>query len=67
MILAFNQVVDIEKNSIWQYESEMTIPDLQFETNYLIKLAKKRNRIVELERFHITKVLDFLVIITRNL
>ncbi|TNF08684.1 MAG: GGDEF domain-containing protein, partial [Bacillota bacterium] len=59
--LVFNQITDIKKNRVWQYESELTLHNLSIDNKYLIAIAKKRNRLVELEKFHIKKVVEFLV------
>ncbi len=59
--LSFNQIINVEKTLVWQYESQLSLENLNIEPKYITTLAKKRNRIIELERFHILKVLDFLV------
>ena len=59
--LSFVQIIDVEKTTVWQYESKLSVKNINVESKYLIALAKKRNRIVDLERYHITKVLDYLV------
>ncbi|MBE0700865.1 MAG: EAL domain-containing protein, partial [Acholeplasmataceae bacterium] len=59
--LIFNQITDIKKNRVWQYESELTLPNLSIDGKYLLAIAKKRNRLVDLERFHIKRVCEFLV------
>ena len=59
--LVFNQITDIKKNRVWQYESELTLHNLSVDNKYLLAIAKKRNRLIELERFHILKVVEFLV------
>ena len=58
--LIFNQLTDIKKNRVWQYESELMIPNLSIDGKYLLAIAKKRNRLVDLERFHIERVCQFL-------
>ncbi|MEF3692639.1 MAG: EAL domain-containing protein [Acholeplasmataceae bacterium] len=58
--LMFNQLTDIKKNRVWQYESELIIPNLSVDGKYLIAIAKKRNRLVDLERYHIERVCQFL-------
>lgn len=58
--LIFNQLTDIKKNRVWQYESELVIPNLSVDGKYLIAIAKKRNRLVDLERYHIERVCQFL-------
>ncbi|MDY0075384.1 MAG: diguanylate cyclase [Acholeplasmataceae bacterium] len=59
--LVFNQITDIKKNRVWQYESELALLNLSIDNRYLMAIAKKRNRLVDLERFHIKKVCQFLV------
>ena len=59
--LVFNQITDIKKNRVWQYESELTLHNLSVDNKYLLAIAKKRNRLIELERFHMLKVVEFLV------
>ena len=59
--LMFNQITDIKKNRVWQYESDLILFNLSIDSKYLTRIAKKRNRLVELERFHIKKVCEFLV------
>ena len=59
--LVFNQITDIKKNRVWQYESELALLNLSIDNKYLLAIAKKRNRLGDLERFHIKKVCEFLV------
>ncbi|BCR35696.1 EAL domain-containing protein [Mariniplasma anaerobium] len=59
--LLFNQMIDIKKNFVWQYESEIILTNLAIDSKYLLKIAEKRNRLVDLEHFHIEQVCDFLV------
>ncbi|MDO9629339.1 MAG: GGDEF domain-containing protein [Acholeplasmataceae bacterium] len=61
MGVVFNQITDIKKNRVWQYESELALLNLSIDNKYLIQIAKKRNRLVELERFHIKRVCEYLV------
>jgi EAL domain-containing protein (putative c-di-GMP-specific phosphodiesterase class I)/GGDEF domain-containing protein len=61
LTLSFNQITDIKRNRVWQYESELTLPNLTIEAKYLKTIAKKRNRLVDLERFHIERICEFLV------
>lgn len=58
--LFFKQIIDIEDNKIWQYESELIMPNINIDSKYLNIIAKKRNRIVELEHYHIEAVCIFL-------
>ena len=59
--LVFNQLTDIKKNRVWQYESELALLNLSIDNKYLMAIAKKRHRLADLERFHIKKVCEFLV------
>lgn len=59
--LVFNQVIDMRKNIVWQYESELVITELTIDAKYLLAIAEKRNRLVDIEHFHIEKVCEFLV------
>lgn len=59
--LVFNQMIDMKNNVVWQYESELILTNLVIDSRYLLKIADKRNRLVELERFHIEQVCSFLV------
>lgn len=61
LTLSFVQIIDIKKTVVWQYESEINIPNMKLDNRYIITLAKKRNRIIDLDRHHILKVLNFLV------
>ncbi len=59
-ILSFNQIIDIEKNIIWQYESEIALSNISVDHRYLYQIAKKRNRLFELEKYHVKLVCEFL-------
>jgi len=59
--LLFNQITDIKKNRVWQYESELALLNLSIDGKYLLAIAKKRNRLIDLERFHIKAVCEYLV------
>ena len=59
--LVFNQMIDIKKNIVWQYESEIILTNLAIDGKYLLKVAEKRNRLTDLEHFHIEQVCSFLV------
>lgn len=59
--LVFNQIIDLKKNIVWQYESELALLNLAIDNRYLIAIAKKRHRLQDLERFHIKMVCEFLV------
>jgi EAL domain-containing protein (putative c-di-GMP-specific phosphodiesterase class I)/GGDEF domain-containing protein len=59
--LVFNQITDVKKNRVWQYESELALLNLSIDNKYLLQIAKKRNRLIDLERFHIRRVCEFLV------
>ena len=59
--LIFNQITDIKKNRVWQYESELALLNLAIDGKYLLAIAKKRNRLIDLERFHIKALCEYLV------
>ncbi len=59
--LVFNQMIDMKQNVVWQYESELILTNLVIDAKYLLKIAEKRHRLVDLERFHIEQVCQFLV------
>ena len=59
--LVFNQITDIKKNRVWQYESELALLNLAIDNKYLLQIAKKRHRLIDLEKFHIKQVCEFLV------
>lgn len=59
--LVFNQVIDMSKNIVWQYESELVVTELTIDSKYLLAIAEKRNRLIDIEHFHIEKVCEFLV------
>ncbi|NLK12503.1 MAG: EAL domain-containing protein [Candidatus Phytoplasma sp.] len=59
-VLSFNQIIDIEKNIIWQYESEIALSNISIDHKYLYQIAKKRNRLFELEKYHVKLVCEFL-------
>lgn len=57
--LSFNQIID-KNYYVWKYESFLSIDNLDIPTQYLYRIAKKRNRLYELEKYHIEAVLKFL-------
>lgn len=59
--LVFNQIIDLTKNVVWQYESELVITELTIDSKYLLAIAEKRHRLIDLEHFHIERVCEFLV------
>lgn len=59
--IIFNQITDIKKNRVWQYESELALLNLAIDGKYLLTIAKKRNRLVDLERYHIKAICEYLV------
>ncbi|MFA6800478.1 MAG: EAL domain-containing protein [Acholeplasmataceae bacterium] len=59
--LVFNQIIDMSKNIVWQYESELVMTELTIDSKYLLAIAEKRNRLIDIEHFHIEKVCEFLV------
>lgn len=58
--LYFKQIIDLKNNKIWQYESELILPNINIDNKYLNVIAKRRKRIVELEHYHIEAVCEFL-------
>lgn len=58
--IRFNQIIDKSKNVVKNYESEIFLPNLNIDNKYLINIAKKRNKLVDLEYFHIEFVASFL-------
>ncbi|MFA5560598.1 MAG: EAL domain-containing protein [Acholeplasmataceae bacterium] len=60
LTLVFRQIIDLNKHRIWQYESDLFLPNLAIDSKYLFAIAKKRLRLVHLERFHIEHVCSFL-------
>ena len=66
LALIFNQITDIKRNRVWQYESELIMPNLSIDGKYLIQVAKKRNRLMDLERYHLTRVFEFLATLEKE-
>lgn len=58
--LAFEQIIDLERNVIWQYESDLILENIAVDSKYLHAIAKKRNRLEALEHHHIKMVCEFL-------
>lgn len=58
--LSFNQIIDVKRNIVWQYESELKVDQLNVDIKYLLTIAKKRNRLLDLEKYHVRMVLEFL-------
>lgn len=58
--ITFNQVIDLENNVVKEYMSELILPTVNISSTYLTKIAKKRNKLTELEYFHIELVMSFL-------
>lgn len=58
--ISFKQIIDLNKNIVYQYESNLLLPTINIDSSYLKKIAKKRNKLEELEYFHIELVLSFL-------
>ncbi|CCV64313.1 predicted diguanylate cyclase [Alteracholeplasma palmae J233] len=59
--ILFNQIIDLEQNVVWQYESEIMLSNLTIDSKYLYKIAKKRNRMFDLEKYHLKLICEFLV------
>ncbi|HHW79604.1 MAG TPA: GGDEF domain-containing protein [Acholeplasmataceae bacterium] len=58
--LYFKQIIDLDNNKIWQYESELILPNINIDSKYLNLIAKKRKKLVDLEHYHIEAVCIFL-------
>lgn len=58
--LRFNQIINLGAKTVWQYESELYIENLNIEKDALKLIAKKRNRLIDFEHYHITAVADYL-------
>ncbi|WP_162140095.1 EAL domain-containing protein [Haploplasma axanthum] len=58
--IRFKQIIDIQQNLVWNYESDIYLPTVNIDSKYLKTIAKKRNKIVQLEQFHIEAVCSFL-------
>ncbi|WP_026391460.1 EAL domain-containing protein [Haploplasma modicum] len=56
----FKQIIDTNDNLVVLYESELSLPQINTENNYLKLIAKKRNKLIELEYFHIEYIASFL-------
>lgn len=56
----FAQIIDLENNVVKEYLSELVLPTVNISSNYLTKIAKKRNKLSDLEYFHIELVISFL-------
>lgn len=58
--LRFNQIINIEKNTVLNYESEIYLPHINIDSKYLINIAKKRNKLIEFDYFHLEMVASYL-------
>ncbi len=58
--LSFDQIIDVSRNVVWQYESELVLEHMQIDSKYMLAIAKKRNRLMDLEKYHIDMVCQFL-------
>lgn len=58
--IRFNQTINLSQNIIDAYESEIYLPHINIDNKYLIQIAKKRNKLIELELHHIELVASFL-------
>ena len=58
--LRFNQIINLSSKTVWQYESELYIENLNIDQKALKMIAKKRNRLIELEHYHIIEVANYL-------
>lgn len=64
--LSFNQIIDLSRGVVWQYESELMLENTNIDSKYLLVIAKKRNRLIDLEKFHIKMVCEFLHILEQE-
>lgn len=64
--LMFHQIIDIKRQIVWQYESSIALENLNIDSKYLLSIAKKRNRLFELEKYHIQMVFEFLSILEKE-
>lgn len=58
--LSFEQIIDLNRQVIWQYESDLILENVAVDSKYLHVIAKKRNRLQALEHHHIKMVCKFL-------
>ncbi|WP_162146802.1 EAL domain-containing protein [Acholeplasma granularum] len=64
--LNFHQIIDLSRNVIWQYESEIILENIEIDSKYLLAIAKKRNRLKALEYDHIKMVCQFLNVLEKE-
>src|SRR5690606_21687876 len=64
--LSFNQIIDLSRSVVWQYESELMLENTNIDSKYLLVIAKKRNRLIDLEKYHIKMVCEFLHILEQE-
>lgn len=60
LTIKFKQIIDIEKNVVWNYESLIYLPNINVDIKYLNIIAKRRRKIVSLELYHVEAVCSFL-------
>lgn len=58
--IRFKQIINLEQNIIANYESEIYLPNINVDSKYLISIAKKRNKLIELEYYHLELIASFL-------
>lgn len=58
--IRFKQIIDMENNVVWNYESEIYLPTVNINYKYLHTVAKKRKRLIDMELFHLELVCSFL-------
>src|SRR5690554_2845798 len=58
--IRFKQIINLEHNRVANYESEIYLPNLKIDSKYLINIAKKRNKLIDLEYYHLELVASFL-------
>lgn len=60
MSIKFKQIIDVSNNSVWNYESQIYLPNINIDDKYLTIIARRRKKLVDLEYFHIEEVCRFL-------
>lgn len=59
--IGFHQIIDQSSNKMWMYESFIYLSNLQVSHHDLILIAKKRQRLFDLDMAHFKVVLEMLV------
>lgn len=58
--LTFKQIIDLNKNIVWNYESMIYLPNINIDERYLFVIAKRRKKLIDLEYYHFEAVCSFL-------